>query len=139
MKKIKYRSGYKYQLVDSYHHQLEKIRPGSSGAINTEFISLAENGLLIIKSGYAYDGPSGPTIDTPDSMRGALVHDALYELMRKDLLSIHWRDEADEEFYQILKEDGMSRSRAKIWYYSVRMFAEENASPESKREVHEAP
>ena len=137
MKRIKYRSGYKYQLADSYHHQLVKIRPIAPAA--TEFLSLSVDGLLIVKAGYAYDGPSGPTKDTPDSMRGALVHDALYELMRRGLISEDWRDEADEEFYRILREDGMDRARAKVWYYGVRAFAAGCADPENKREVHVAP
>jgi hypothetical protein len=37
-----------------------------------------DNGSLLIRSGYAWDGVSGPlTLDTRNVMRASLVHDAL--------------------------------------------------------------
>ena len=74
---IKYRSGYKYQLVEEYQVRVSLIPEND---IKTDFIELSTEGMLIIKKGYAWDGPSGPTIDTPNFMRGSLVHDALYQL-----------------------------------------------------------
>lgn len=71
-------------------------------------------GLLTMKKGYAWDGPSGPTIDTKNFMRGSLVHDALYQLMRNGQLAPQWREGADQELRRICREDGMNRFRA--WY-----------------------
>ena len=70
---------YKYQLVDPY-----TLNVGLSGysVTDQQFIQLTSSGLLTIQPGYAWDGPSGPTWDTPDFMRGSLVHDALYQLIR---------------------------------------------------------
>ena len=78
-KSMKYRKGYKYQLADDYTIQIDTKPPEE---IETQFISLSIDGLLTIKDGYAWDGPSGPTIDTPNFMTPSLVHDAIYQLMR---------------------------------------------------------
>jgi len=75
---VKYRSGYKYQLVEEYQVKVSVLPKND---IKTDFIELSTEGMLIIKNGYAWDGPSGPTIDTPNFMRGSLVHDALYRMV----------------------------------------------------------
>ena len=63
---------------------------------------LNTKGHLIIKRSYAWDGPSGPTIDTKNFMRGSLVHDALYQLMRHEHLSSdEWRAVADLEHHEV--------------------------------------
>ena len=94
MKKlIKYRKGYKYQLAEDYY-QFMPFAPDKD--IDTEYISFGLDKLLRIKEGYAWDGPSGPTIDTESSMRGALVHDALYQLLRMQKLPQSMRPFCDE-------------------------------------------
>ena len=75
----KKRRRYKFSLAQDFPLQLE-LRPETE--IVTPFIVLTMDGLLTINKGYAWDGPSGPTIDTKSFMRGSLVHDALYQLMR---------------------------------------------------------
>ncbi|KPA31968.1 Uncharacterized protein AMR50_3455 [Leptospira interrogans] len=58
---------YKYQLVKSYNFQTE-IKTDLSLKIRKSevkvFVNLDPEGLLKIEAGYAWDGPSGPTIDT---------------------------------------------------------------------------
>jgi len=44
------------------------------------------DGGLLIKAGYSWDGPSGSAIDTKNFMQGSLVHDALYQLLRENIL-----------------------------------------------------
>ena len=80
---IKYRSGYKYQLVEEYQ---VKVSVAPADNIKTDFIELSTEGMLVIKKGYAWDGPSGPTIDTLNFMHGSLVHDVLYQLLRNKLI-----------------------------------------------------
>ena len=80
MKRIFYSKGYKYQLKREYS-LLTRICPDDD--IQTLFVTLSKNGFLRIKTGYAWDGASGPAIDTRNFMRGSLVHDALYQLMRE--------------------------------------------------------
>jgi len=121
---IKYCDGYKYQLVQTYVIQTA-VRPKEH--IAHDFISLEIDGVLTINSGYAWDGPSGPTVDTKNFMRGSLVHDAIYQLMREKLLDCGWRETADSELRRICQEDGMSWLRAWWVYKGVRMGGESSA------------
>ena len=116
--RIRYRRGYKYQLVNDYRVQTN-ILPGHD--IECEFVQLDRAGVLTIRHGYAWDGPSGPTIDTPDFMRGSLVHDVLYQLIRDGYLGQHFRDDADSELKRICLEDGMPEARANYVYWGVRI------------------
>ena len=88
----KKRRRYKYTLFDDYRHETS-IRPPH--AISTRFIDLDLSGLLTIKKNYAWDGASGPVFDTQRIMRGSLVHDALYQLMREKYLPQKARENAD--------------------------------------------
>ena len=133
---IKYRSGYKYQLVEEYQVKVSVLPKND---IKTDFIELSIEGMLIIKNGYAWDGPSGPTIDTPNFMRGSLVHDALYQLLRNELIDEKWRDKADKELRRICCEDGMPKICASWVYIAVRKWGKVAASPESRKKIHKAP
>lgn len=118
--KIKYYAGYKYQVAENYTLQTPCK---CATEVSHEFLAMTTDGLLTIREGYAWDGPSGPTIDTKSSMRASLVHDALYQLMREELISMHNRPIADELFYQICLEDGMWKWRAWLWRREVHKFA----------------
>ena len=133
---IEYRSGYKYQLVEEYAVKVSLIPQAD---IRTEYIDLDTEGMLVIKKGYAWDSPSGPTIDTHDFMRGSLVHDALYQLMRNGLLPGSGREEADLELKRMCIEDGMWRVRAAWVHRGVRVGGGPAASPESLKKIHRAP
>ena len=115
---IKYKKGYKYQLVERWSISTD-LRPDHIVVLNP-FLFLDVDGKLCIQAGYAWDGPSGPAIDTKNFMRGSLVHDALYQLMRENLLSFSFRKQADEELNRICLEDGMSKLRAWWVYQGVR-------------------
>ena len=120
MKFIRYTEGYKFQLEEDYEHQTG-ITPAAPGG--NRFVQVTLDGLLLIRAGYAWDGASGPAIDTPTFMRGSLVHDALYQLMRLDILSkADHRRAADELLRQIVREDGMLAVRAWWVYHAVRIF-----------------
>lgn len=137
MEQIFYRAGYKYQLAEDYS-VIVPVVPERD--ISLRFIKLTLEGRLTIREDYAWDGPSGPTQDTPDSLRASLVHDALYALMREGQLdAARWRDVADREFYRVLIEDGMETGRARAWYRGVCIFAEPSARPESAKPVMMAP
>jgi hypothetical protein len=133
---IYYKKGYKYQLTTSYqvHVSIYPEKP-----IDTDYIKLSMNGILIIAKGYAWDGPSGPAIDTKNFMRGSLVHDALYQLMRLEHLDRDYRQLADRILQRLCKEDGMSSIRAWIVYQSVRLFGDPSADPANKKPVINAP
>lgn len=128
---IRYVEGYEYQLHDDYTVQTA-VRP--EGFILTRFIRLDMDGVLSIVAGYAWDGPSGPAIDSRNFMRGSLVHDALYQLMREGHLDAgKWRAVADEELVRLCKEDGMWALRRAWVLAAVRTFAARAATRQPER------
>ena len=103
MNRLTYQQGYKYRVKEKFSYNI-----GIKGyAISTAYITLTRTGLLIIEEGYAWDGASGPAIDTVNFRRGSLVHDALYQLIEEDLLPFSLRKTADDVLIAICKEDGM--------------------------------
>jgi len=136
MKKVRYRklTGYKYQLKRKYAIQIDLKPLKRIRRTVSEYLLFSPHGLLTIKKHYAWDGPSGPTIDTRDFIRGSLVHDALYQLMRESVLDyrIH-RQRADEILRELVLEDGMCKFRAWYVYQAVHLFAEGGARPQPER------
>jgi hypothetical protein len=139
MECISYKKDYKYQLVETYTFEIP-ITPKEGVSSPSGFIALTANGLLTIKTGYAWDGPSGPAIDTLNFMRGSLVHDALYQLMREKLLDQNTtRKPADQLLQKMCKADGMSAFRA-WWVYNILRIAGSLASGSGdKRPIIRAP
>lgn len=75
-------------------------------------------------------------------MRGSLVHDALYQLMRREPIKFPaewWRDEADLELQRICRQDGMSSFWAWVVYQGVHKFGEPATTPEARKKKHTAP
>lgn len=131
---IRYTRGYKYQLEEEFS-LLTPVRPRP--LIDERFLRLTEGGVLTCRAGYAWDGCSGPTWDTPSTMRAGLVHDAFYQLLRRAYLPSSWREAIDDFFRTLLLQDGCLPVRA--WYYwrAVRSFGGPAAT--GRREVFEAP
>ena len=136
--RIFYREGYKYQLAEAYSIMTD-IVPLNGQPIQTEYLTLSERGNLTIDAGYAWDGPSGPTYDSANSLRASLVHDAFYQLMRLELIGQAWRGTADRLLDEILEEDGMWKARRWYWLRGVQWFAADAANPDSKKPILEAP
>ena len=132
---MKYRKGYKYQLAEDYQIMTAIL----DRDIGSEFLYLKPNGLLIIKSGYSWDGASGPAMDTKTIMRGSLVHDALYQLLRQGHLVPDWRAYADDLLKRICLEDGMCSLRAWYVHRGVSSHAGFAADPKYIKKIHEAP
>lgn len=135
-KQIAYKSGYNYQLVEDYEIQIA-IEPRAT--IETAFVRLTDEGLLTVKTGYAWDGATD-AFDTVTFMRGSLVHDALYGLMRSGYLSeaLH-RESADRILVDICKEDGMWSVKADLVFRIVRRLAKKAALAESENPILYAP
>jgi Protein of unknown function (DUF1353) len=137
MECIAYKSGYKYQLKENY---VSVIGIQLSSPIKTDYIELTAKEKLTIKKGYAWDGSSGPTIDTLNFMRGSLVHDALYQLMRERHLDKEkHREFADRLLQAICKEDGMTDLRAWWVYQGVRVGGDPSAGPANDKPIVRAP
>jgi len=132
---IHYRSGYKYQLAEPGAFNVGIIPPES---IVTPFICLSARGNLYINGGYAWDGATGFP-DIPSIMRGSLVHDALYQLMRLGHLPPTCRAQADAMLHRCCLEDGMFKPMAWAVFKAVRLAGSSAASPTNAKPILEAP
>lgn len=119
--KILYRKARQYKYVLAADYAIETgLLPSFESEIEG-LVRLSATGRLEVLKGYAWDGPSGPALDTNNFMRGSLVHDALYQLLREGLLPQECRDYADRLLQKICLEDGMSQLRAWWVYQGVRI------------------
>jgi hypothetical protein len=122
----KKRRKYKYNLRVAHEYAANiKVRK----AADLGKLKITKDGYFTLRNGYAWDGPSGPTIDTKNFMRGSLVHDALYQLMRSAI--IDQRKRADVILKKIRVDAGMSRIRAWWVYLGVRWFGSSSARPDT--------
>lgn len=123
----KKRRKYKYTLLRDvmFFTEIEPLEAGYWGLLGID-----EGGHLEIQQGYAWDGPSGPTIDTHTFMRGSLIHDALYQLMREGKIGQDQRKEVDQILREICLADGMSKVRAWWVYRGVRAGAAKATLPD---------
>lgn len=129
---LKWTSGYKYQLESDVY-----IQTTITGfTVNCQFFELNTKGFLKIFKGYAWDGPSGPTVDTKNFMRGSLVHDVIYQMLRQENIPQKFRKNADKLLYVICRQDGMNYFRANTVYFSVRKFAGFAAKPKNKKKLN---
>lgn len=141
---IAFTKGYKYRLQENFYKQLVVTLKRD---IECGLITLTKDGLLIIRAGYSWDGASGAWHNKTIA-EGALVHDALYELLRNaydDLLLavepemqtwnfMTFREWADSTFIKLCLKNGMSKWRAWYVYRAVRKFGYYSAR--CKREVY---
>jgi len=127
MDKIYYKEGYKYQLEKDFSIFVGiGFRSGGN-----DFVHLTPTGFLVCKRGYAWDGASGPAIDTKNFLKGSLVHDALYQLIRLGILPNEFKPEADEILYEIVLGDGMWPLRAWWVHKAVLWFGKVSFNPVS--------
>lgn len=132
---VKYREGYKYHIADD----MVVMSPILGYSIDTDWIRLFPTGWLLLKKGYASDGPSGPTIDTKSFMRGAFAHDALYQFIREGLLPESTRNLADVFLHDLCIVDGMWEIRAAWVYLGVALCGDGAILPSSGKEILIAP
>ena len=114
--------GYKYRVVDDVCVQLDWLRGIS---YNSNYIRILPDGMLIAKKSYAWDGPSGLTFDTADSIRGSLWHDIGYQLIRDGVLSKGlYKPLFDQLLRDVCISAGMWELRAKLWLLAVLKFGD---------------
>ena len=136
MECIAYKGGYKYQLDEEYSIPTD-ITPEED--INIDFIHLETDGQITLTKGYAWDGATMAP-DSPSIMRGSLVHDAFYQLMRLEKLNQDvFRKTSDQLLKAMCEEDGMHSAAAWTVYYAVRALGGSAASRENVNPVVKAP
>lgn len=133
-KVVYYHKGYKYQLASNY-----SIATNIRGFnVEHDFFQLSDNGILLIKYGYAWDGASGPAIDTKNFMRGSLVHDVGCQMIATGLIPSTTQILWDRLLVEICKEDGMSALR-RWWVYKAVRFNFRNGRKPDKPTIEKAP
>lgn len=115
---IAYKDGYCYQLQRDV--TIQTLIPPVP--VHTHFLDLGATGLLTIRTGYAWDGPSGPAFHTRSILRGTLVHDALCQLIHDGYLHRDQQPAADRLLFDHCRQDGMSAIRAGYIYLTVRLL-----------------
>lgn len=121
-----YQQGFKYQITEQFIVDLPTLAARIPDNIHTDFCTLSTTGRLTIFKYYAWDGPSGPTIDTRNTMAGSLIHDVLYQLIRRGYLPLSVKDECDNIMRAIMREDGMSKFRSKYFLLGTDWFGDES-------------
>lgn len=118
---MKYRElkNWKYQLTEDYIIETNITFPGCK---ETDLIYLEDNGKLIIRKGYAWDGATYYP-DFKDIMRGSLVHDCLIQLVSEGYIDHDFRKSADDLLRTICLEDGMPRIEANLVHKAVRKYS----------------
>jgi hypothetical protein len=150
--RIRYRRGLKYQLEEDV-----VFHTGITGwAYRDKWSELDNAGTLLIRAGTAWDGPSGPTFDTPDFMPASLGHDEMYKASTERGYPEVFRQLADNFLAWRLKEDAKivnariknpvlralrctwSVARVRYVLWAVRRFAASHAKRQEP-EILEAP
>ena len=129
--------GYKYQTLEdvAYETRWNLPRRQSIRSCNS-WVHLTGDGCLTIQRGYCWDGASGPTFDTASTMRASLVHDALYQLMREELLPQDFRVPADICLKRIMLREyegswpKWHAARVDAWVWMLQRFGGSSAAPE---------
>lgn len=133
---IAYKDGYRFVLAEEYSANTG-IRPARP--IVTDFIKLYSSGMLILAKGYAWNGASGPAVNTKSTIRASAEHDAFYQLIRLGLLHYDFKRLADARLRHCMLEDGANPVRA--WYFqqAVKYFGYSSAVPSGEPPVLRAP
>lgn len=97
-KELCYKTGYKYQVTSSSCW----VDSGIKGiSFDSPFFQLCSDGMLGVFRGYAWDGTTGPSIDTQTNIFQSLWHDILCQIA-SELDDPELRAEADLLFKEML-------------------------------------
>lgn len=112
--------GWKYRLDEEVRVRVDWHPPTT---LKLPYFKLDPDGILTLEEGFMWDGPSGPTWDTPNWMLPSAVHDAMYRFLRADLIPERYkaRKHADDLMYEMLLDRGMSYFRAWYSWVAVRL------------------
>ncbi len=116
---ILYKKTYKNTLQKDYVC-ITDIR---TDPIKTLYIDL-ENGVLVVKKHYSWDGVTGMPVQLKSMIRASLVHDAFYQLLRKGRLQYADKDKADLLFKNMCVEDGLNKYLAYLAYLALKHFGD---------------
>jgi hypothetical protein len=149
-KTLFYKKGYKYWVTRPYRIKLD-IHPSKilyisfktvdlkGNIVEIPMVTLNPSGLLIVYPSYVWDGASGPTWDTKNSMIGSLIHDVIYQLIRLGFIDSNYKEYADKILHDLCEADGMYSCRARLWWLAVTLFGRNAIRPSSEHLEEVAP
>ena len=135
---------YRYVLDHAYGHAVVYKQHVFLEAQDMPLFEIDGN-VLVVYPGYLTDGPSGATFDTDNAIAPAIMHDAVYQLLRMRRLPFlakrtrkgirvkyhdKYRKWADKDFLSLLKAEGMFVVRRRLWYMALRFGGAGAAKPE---------
>lgn len=134
--KMSYQKGFKYQLTEIITLDTPIYPPTSR--VDWRYLDVDDSFRLTLHKGYAWDGCSGPTWDTDNTMIPGAFHDAGYWLGRNGYYK-GVEEEAkkwwDAQFKNLLLDSDMWGIRAQYYYLGVSYFANKAFSPDSIKET----
>ena len=145
-----FKEGYKYWVNRPYHIKLNivpfapiclsfKTVDVKNNIVEIPLVTMDMQGNMVIYTSYVWDGASGPTWDTLNSMIGSLIHDVLYQLIRLGLIDDRYKEYADQVLHNICTEDGMFEWRADLWKFAVGEFGGDSCKPSAEHKELVAP
>ena len=102
------------------------LTPGKIPECITTHMDNSTNVLTLwIHRGYRWNGLSWVPdfFDSEHNMRASLIHDVLYDMIRRGAIPYKQRKYADRLFRRILKKDGQGLISRSLMYFFVRWFA----------------
>ena len=106
-----------YQIKSSFHSQTCIY----GHDIDVSFCALDPKGLMLLKCGFYWNGPSGG-VDTLKTAMPSAVHDAFCELISMGYLPKECRPTADENYQRDLEKWGVITLKRKIHKWAIRIF-----------------
>lgn len=123
----------KYSNIKKYKYRVEEEEVFHSAIIgynySSKYFSIELDGKITAKIGYLWDGVSGPTWDSNNTMTGGLGHDLKYQMIRMEIIKLIEKYKADLEFKDDLLKDGMCQFRAWYYYETVDKFGKSSCIP----------
>jgi hypothetical protein len=125
--------GYRWATDDLREYALYDLPAVSVAYTGWDYIAIEPGGTLVIKKGYRWDGPTtSPLKYSSKIIHASMVHDTIYDLMRRGDIPRDFKPYTDEGawnrlmadclLYMISKDDGYWRARAFADFVIVRDF-----------------
>jgi hypothetical protein len=92
--------GYKYLVAERVTYAVPEL---GQACVTHRLFTLSE-GMLVVEAGYAWNGPSGPTVDTPASINASLPHDVVYQCICTGLLAASYKPSGDAILHRLMRE-----------------------------------
>ncbi len=109
--------GWKYELLDDMECTVEIPVVAANDYIHLNVGCRCS--CLEVSAHYAWDGPSGPTFDTPTNMRASCFHDALCQLIGEGLLDKQYRKYGDQLLRTHMLEDQLKDADGTLVIYGA--------------------